>query len=125
MELGYVVNLKRVARLMRQVGIQGLYLGRSRLHGPRPGRDANADLVEPKLRRHDPNARWVADITDPTRRARCTALACSTCSPAGSSAGRSPTPCAPNWSPTPWTQPSCDATRGKGTRRIRRPWPTS
>lgn len=39
LELGLAVNLKRVARLMRQAGLQGLYRAPTRrYHPPRPER---------------------------------------------------------------------------------------
>jgi putative transposase len=63
--LGLPVNLKRVARLMRQVGIQGLY--RRRRHGCTvrdPQAQPSADLVNRQFRVDAPNRLWITDITE-------------------------------------------------------------
>jgi putative transposase len=100
--LGLPVNHKRVARLMREAGIQGLY--RRRRHGCTL-RDLNAepylDLVDRDFVVDGPDEIWCTDITehptrDPPGKVRSTAPLSSTCSPAESSAGRSATTCAPN-----------------------------
>lgn len=67
--LGLSVNLKRVARLMRQAGIQGIY--RRRRHGCTI-RDSDAqpssDLVDRNFTVTEPNRLWVTDITEhPTK----------------------------------------------------------
>lgn len=63
--LGWTVNEKRVARLMRQAGIQGLY--RRRRHGCTV-RDPNAelcpDLVDRTFSATAPDRLWVTDITE-------------------------------------------------------------
>jgi putative transposase len=59
------VNLKRVARLMRQAGIQGLY--RRRRHGCTvrdPEAQPSADLVNRQFRVDAPNRLWITDITE-------------------------------------------------------------
>jgi putative transposase len=70
--LGLPVNLKRVARLMRQAGIQGLY--RRRRHGCTvrdPDATASADLVNRRFTADAPNMLWITDITEhPTREGR-------------------------------------------------------
>jgi putative transposase len=67
--LGLPVNLKRVARLMRQAGIQGLY--RRRRHGCTvrdPDAAPSADLVNRRFTVDAPNVLWITDITEhPTR----------------------------------------------------------
>lgn len=63
--LGLPVNRKRVARLMRQAGIQGLY--RRRRHGCTvrdPAAEPAGDLVNRKFRVECPNRLWVTDITE-------------------------------------------------------------
>jgi len=63
--LGLPVNLKRVARLMRQVGIQGLY--RRRRHGCTvrdPQAQPSADLVNRQFLVDAPNRLWITDITE-------------------------------------------------------------
>jgi putative transposase len=60
---GLPVNLKRVARLMRQAGIQGLY--RRRRHGCTirdPDAQASADLVNRDFTADAPNRLWITDI---------------------------------------------------------------
>ena len=67
--LGLPVNLKRVARLMRQDGIQGLY--RRRRHGCTvrdPDAQPSTDLVNRQFTVDAPNVLWITDITEhPTR----------------------------------------------------------
>ena len=63
--LGLPVNLKRVARLMRQAGIQGLY--RRRRHGCTvrdPEAQSSADLVNRQFRVDAPNRLWITHITE-------------------------------------------------------------
>lgn len=63
--LGLPVNLKRVARLMRQAGIQGLY--RRRRHGCTvrdPHAEASSDLVNRNFAVDEPNRLWITDITE-------------------------------------------------------------
>jgi putative transposase len=63
--LGLPVSLKRVARLMRQAGIQGLY--RRRRHGCTirdPDAQASADLVNRDFTADEPNRLWITDITE-------------------------------------------------------------
>ncbi len=67
--LGLAVNHKRVARLMREAGIQGLY--RRRRHGCTvrdPDADPYPDLVDRRFDVEGPDRLWVTDITEhPTR----------------------------------------------------------
>lgn len=63
--LGLPVNLKRVARLMREAGIQGLY--RRRRHGCTvrdPDAQPSADLVNRQFTVDAPNRLWITDITE-------------------------------------------------------------
>jgi len=63
--LGLPVNLKRVARLMRDAGIQGLY--RRRRHGCTirdPHAQPSDDLVNRQFTVHEPNRLWITDITE-------------------------------------------------------------
>lgn len=63
--LGLPVNLKRVARLMREAGIQGLY--RRRRYGCTvrdPDAQASTDLVNRQFVADEPNRLWVTDITE-------------------------------------------------------------
>lgn len=63
--LGLPVNLKRVARLMRQAGIQGLYRRRRRGCTVRdPNAQASADLVNRNFAAEEPNRLWITDITE-------------------------------------------------------------
>jgi putative transposase len=70
--LGLLVNHKRVARLMRQAGIQGLY--RRRRHATTlrdPAADPSTDLVNRQFHVQGPNQLWVSDITEhPTTEGR-------------------------------------------------------
>ena len=63
--LGLPVNLKRVARLMREAGIQGLYRRRRRGCTVRDS-DAQAcpDLVNRDFSADEPNRLWITDITE-------------------------------------------------------------
>ena len=61
--LGETVNHKRVARLMREAGLQGLY--RRRRHGCTwrdPDAEPYADLVDRDFTAADPDRLWVTDI---------------------------------------------------------------
>jgi len=63
--LGLPVNLKRVARLMREAGLQGLY--RRRRHGCTvrdPDAQPSADLVNRQFSVDAPNRLWITDITE-------------------------------------------------------------
>jgi transposase InsO family protein len=60
--LGVEVNHKRVARLMREAGIQGLYRCRSR-RGP-TGPATEDDLVHRQFAVDAPNRLWLTDITE-------------------------------------------------------------
>lgn len=63
--LGLPVNLKRVARLMRQAGIQGRY--QRRRHGCTirdPHAAASSGLVNRNVTVTEPNRLWVTDITE-------------------------------------------------------------
>jgi putative transposase len=63
--LGLPVNLKRVARLMRQARIQGLYRRRRGGCTVRdPDAQPGADLVNRQFVADKPNALWVTDITE-------------------------------------------------------------
>lgn len=63
--LGLPVNLKRVARLMRQAGIQGLYRRRRRGCTVRdPHAQPSADLVNRQFTADGPDRLWVTDITE-------------------------------------------------------------
>jgi putative transposase len=69
---GLVVNHKRVTRLMREAGIQGLYRRRHR-RGP-SGPATEEDLVTRNFTVTEPNRLWVTDITEhPPPKAPCTA----------------------------------------------------
>jgi putative transposase len=73
--LGLSVNRKRVARLMRQAGIQGLYRRRRRGCTIRdPAAERSSDLVNRRFTVDAPNRLWITD-TPNTRplRAGCTA----------------------------------------------------
>lgn len=60
--MGQVVNRKRVARLMREAGLQGLYRRRHR-RGPR--REATEeDLVNRRFTVDGPDRLWFTDITE-------------------------------------------------------------
>jgi putative transposase len=64
-ELGPPVNRKRVARIMREAGIQGLY--RRRRGGctvSDPTAETFPDLVDRNFTAEAPNRLWVADITE-------------------------------------------------------------
>jgi putative transposase len=63
--LGLPVNRKRVARLMRQAGIQGLYRRRRRGCTVRdPAAEPAGDLVNRQFTADGPNRLWVTDITE-------------------------------------------------------------
>jgi len=63
--LGLSVNRKRVARLMRQAGIQGLYRRRRRGCTVRdPAAEPAADLVNRQFTVDGPNRLWITDITE-------------------------------------------------------------
>jgi putative transposase len=89
MALGLPVNLRRVARLMRQAGIQGLYRRRRRGCTVRdPHAEPATDLVNRQFTASAPNQLWVTDITEhPLRRESSTALPSWTSTADASSAG--------------------------------------
>jgi putative transposase len=63
--LGLTVNLKRVARLMREAGIQGLYRRRRQGCTVRdPDGEAFPDLVDRTFIAEAPNRLWLTDITE-------------------------------------------------------------
>nr|WP_027935499.1 IS3 family transposase [Amycolatopsis sp. ATCC 39116] len=63
--LGLPVNHKRVARLMRQAGIQGLYRRRRRGCTVRdPAAERASDLVNRNFTVDQPNCLWITDITE-------------------------------------------------------------
>ncbi|MFC6019896.1 IS3 family transposase [Plantactinospora solaniradicis] len=64
-DAGLAVNRKRVARVMRRFGVQGLRLGRRTrtTHGAGPGRGEGLGPDRPGLHRPAPNRRYVGDIT--------------------------------------------------------------
>jgi putative transposase len=63
--LGLPVNLKRVARLMREAGIQGLYRRRRRGCTVRdPDAQACPDLVNRDFFADEPNRLWITDIIE-------------------------------------------------------------
>jgi putative transposase len=63
--LGFGVNRKRVERLMRQAGIQGIYRRRARSGRPGPLRAATEeDLVKRKFTVAAPDRLWLTDITE-------------------------------------------------------------
>lgn len=65
MGLGLPVNLKRVARLMREAGIQGLYRRRHRGCTVRdPSGKPSSDLVNRNFTAGEPNRLWITDITE-------------------------------------------------------------
>ncbi len=63
--LGLPVNLKRVARLMRAAGVQGLYRRRRRGCTVRdPDAGPSDDLVNRNFVVDEPNRLWITDITE-------------------------------------------------------------
>ncbi len=60
--LGRQVNHKRVARLMRQAGVQGLYRRRTRSGAARPATEG--DLVHRRFAVDAPDRLWFTDITE-------------------------------------------------------------
>jgi putative transposase len=63
--LGWLVNRKRVARLMRQASIQGLYRRRRRGTTVRdPAGQPSEDLVNRNFEVAGPDRLWVTDITE-------------------------------------------------------------
>lgn len=63
--LGWAVNHKRVARLMRAAGIQGLYRRRRRGTTIRdPAAGPSADLVNRQFSVGGPNRLWITDVTE-------------------------------------------------------------
>ena len=110
------VGRKRVARLMRAAGLQGCH--RRRLRGL-TRRDPDAvpapDLVERNSPHQDrTGCGWPTSPSSAPTRAGCTWQSSWTGSPAGSSAGRWPTTCAPNWCWTPSTWRSLSGSQRPG-----------
>jgi putative transposase len=63
--LGLPVNVKRVARLMRAAGIQGLYRRRRRGCTVRdPAAEPASDLVNRNFTADRPNRLWITDVTE-------------------------------------------------------------
>lgn len=60
--LGLPVNHKRVRRLMREAGLQGLYRRRHRSGGSRPATED--DLVQRRFTVDAPDRLWLTDITE-------------------------------------------------------------
>lgn len=96
------LGLKRVARLMRPAGIQGLYRRRRRGCTVRdPDVQPSPDLVSRDFTVTEPNRLWVTGITEhPTRKKPCSARRCWMPLPGSSPAGRLPGTGAPNSSRT-------------------------
>jgi putative transposase len=64
-EMGLPVTLKRIARLMRVAGIQGLYRRRRRGCTLRdPAAEPSADLVRRNFTVGEPNRLWITDVTE-------------------------------------------------------------
>jgi putative transposase len=71
------VNLKRVARLMRDAGIQGLYRRRRRGCTLRdPAADPSSDLVHRQFTVDEPNRLWVTVILSSQNDHCCEQLRC-------------------------------------------------
>lgn len=63
-EMGYEVNHKRVERLMREAGIEGLHLRKKvRTTVPAPSAQPVPDLLGRDFTATEPNSRYVGDIT--------------------------------------------------------------
>jgi putative transposase len=60
--LGEKVNHKRIARLMREAGLQGVYRRKHRTGAPQPATED--DLVNRQFTTTEPNRLWLADITE-------------------------------------------------------------
>jgi putative transposase len=90
---------KRVERLMRHAGLQGVYRRRRRGRTVRdPAAQNSADLVNRQFVADRPDALWVTDITQ--HRTQGGWVYCAVVLdvfPAGSWAGRSPTTYARSW----------------------------
>ena len=110
------VGRKRVARLMRVAGLQGCHRRRGRgLTRRDPQATSAPDLVERDFTPPGPDRLWVADSpSSAPAKAGCMWRSCWTPSPAGSSAGRWLSTCAPNWSWTfsTWRSPSASQRSG-------------
>jgi putative transposase len=99
---GIVVARCTVERLMRQLGLVGRTRGqRRRTTIPAESTAGRADLVARRFVADAPNQLWIADITYVATWSGFADTASSpTCTPDASSAGGSPTRCAPT---SPWT----------------------
>jgi putative transposase len=106
------VGRKRVARLMREHGLQGVH--RRRRHGTTrrdPQASPASDLVERDFKPTGPNRLWVADITQQRTGEGWLYLAVILDAFSRRSwAGRWPSTCAPDWSWTHSTWPWPNAT---------------
>ena len=105
---------KRVARLMRELGIEGVTRRRFRTGTTKKDPEARPapDLVNRDFSADGPDRLWVADITYvPTWGAGCTWRSCWTPGAGGSSAGRWLRGCRPRWSRTRWRWRSRAASR--------------
>ncbi|WP_413754924.1 IS3 family transposase [Streptomyces sp. MMBL 11-3] len=105
--LGRRVNRKRVARLMREHGIQGV-TRRKRRSLTRPDKKAGPapDLIGRNFHAEMPGTKLVGDITALPTAEGWLYLACWTWPPARSLVTRWPTTTAPASSWTPWTRPA-------------------
>ncbi len=116
---GIHVGRKRVARLMRGLGI----FGAGRQGGPRtatcdPARPSAPDLVDRSFcpRRTEPPGSATSSTCRPAR-GSCSSPRCRTSSAAGSSAGRCAMTCGQNWCSTPSGWPSHNADRAPAWSR--------
>jgi len=109
---GITVARCTVERLMVELGIAGVVRGKPRrTTRTDEGTALPAGLVDRQFSATRPNQLWVADITYlRTWSGFAHAALSSTSIPAGSSAGRSPTICAPSWPSTPSSRRSGLAT---------------
>jgi putative transposase len=88
---GRPVNHKRVARVMREHGLQSHKRRRFRVvtTDSKHAHPVAPNVLERDFKATAPNQKWLADMTTcPPTRAGCTWHWCWTCTPASSSAGR-------------------------------------
>ena len=120
--MGIDVNHKRVRRLMRQAGLQGLY--RRGLRGctiRNPADQPAGDLVNREFTVTGPNRLWLTDITEhPTEEGKLYCAAVMDAHSRRSSAGPSPTTCVPTLSSTHSAWPTTGV-RQTGPRSVRLP----
>ncbi|MEU0375494.1 IS3 family transposase [Streptomyces sp. NPDC006283] len=104
-EGGLVVNHKRVARIMKAIGLEGLRLRRRhRTTVADPAAVKAPDLVSSDFTASEVNAKYVGDITYMPG-SSAASRSSSTCAQAAWPGGRSPITCVPNWSPMSWRRP--------------------